>query len=101
MPRHGRRDLTHAETRDGWRALAGKENVRDTGDVGGGFGDLVLGYRGTTFILEVKAGPKAKLRPGQAAAMAAWRGGPWLRVDGFHDSVAKVQAELAQRGKAV
>ena len=96
--RHGRRDNTHAETRDGWRAIAGPGNVHDTADLGNNFPDLVLGFRGVTFLLEVKSGPRAKMRKGQKAAMWSWFGGPWLRVDGFHDSVAQVKAELAARG---
>lgn len=98
MRRAARRDATHAEVRDGWRAIAGAPNVRDTGSLGGDFPDLVIGFRGLTFMFEVKSGAKAKLRPGQAAAMAAWRGGPWLRVDSFPDSVAKANEELTRRG---
>ena len=98
MSRHGRRDATHAEVRDGWRGIVGVESVRDTADLGGSFGDLVLGVAGLTFVLEVKTGSKAKLRPGQERAMVSWRGGPWLRVDSFADSLAKVGAELTRRG---
>jgi hypothetical protein len=96
--RHGRRDTTHAEVRDGWRAIVGHASVRDTADLGGDFGDLVLGYGGLTFVLEVKRDVRAKLSHGQAAVMSTWRGGPWLRVDGFADSLAKVGAELERFG---
>lgn len=99
MPRHGRRDNTHAEVRGGWRAIAGVDNVHDTGDVGNGFPDLVVGWLGHTFLFEVKS-PGGKLRPNQALKKAAWKGGIWLRVDGFHDSIAKVKAEMERRGLA-
>lgn len=98
MPRHGRRDRTHAEIRDGWRAVVGRNNVLDTADLGYAFGDLVLGVKGVTFVLECKADEKAQLTPGQLLQMQTWRGGPWLRVNSFRDSVEKVGAELERRG---
>jgi hypothetical protein len=98
MPRHGRRDVNHADVRDPWRALLGKHNVLDTADLGYAFGDLVLGVRGVTVILEVKANEKAPLTPGQEAQMALWRGGPWLRVNGFADSLDKVNEALVGLG---
>lgn len=98
MPRHGRRDLTHAEVRDGWRAIVGRPNVLDTADLGYAFGDLVLGVKGVTFVLEVKADEKAPLTAGQQVQMRSWRGGPWLRVNSFRDSIEKVGRELDRRG---
>lgn len=99
MARAKKRDSTHAQVRDGWRDIVGKESVRDTASLGGSFGDLVLGVRGVTFILEVKSGPRGALSEGQARAMAGWKGGPWLRVDSFRDSLAQVGAELTRMGK--
>lgn len=86
--RSGRRDLNHSEIRDGLRAVCGKENVLDTGDVGNGFADLVVGWKGTTYFLEVKSKKSAKLRPDQERLMGAWRGGPWVRVDSLDEALA-------------
>ncbi len=66
--RHGRRDNTHAETRDGLRDVYGEKAVLDTADLGDGFPDLVLGARGVTMFLEVKRDKKQGLRPKQLEA---------------------------------
>jgi hypothetical protein len=46
--------------------------------VGGGCPDLLVGYRGANYLLEVKDGKKAaserKLNPDQVVWHAAWRG---------------------------
>ena len=48
-----------------------------TADVGGGFPDLVVGYRGVTYLVEVKNA--TKLRKKQIAFREAWKGGPvWV-----------------------
>jgi hypothetical protein len=85
--RHGRRDSTHATIRDGLRRLGC--TVHDTADLGGDFPDLVVGHRGLTYLLEVKR-PGGKLRSGQVAAMRAWRGGPWLRVESLSDVLVAI-----------
>ena len=36
--------------------------------------DAVCGYRGVTYLVEVKNGPKAKLTKAQEAFLASWRG---------------------------
>ena len=36
--------------------------------------DAVCGYRGVTYLVEVKNGPKAKLTKPQEAFLASWRG---------------------------
>lgn len=100
----GRRDTHHADVRDRWRDLVGRESVRDTADLGGSFGDIVLGICGLTIILEVKSSKKVHhqraggVRPGQARAMAGWRGGPWLVVESFEDSLSQVGAYLRSHG---
>jgi hypothetical protein len=98
--RHGRRDGTHAEVRDGLREVFGAKAVHDTADVGNGFPDLVLGCHGLTILLEVKRDKKAHLTDDQIVAMTAWRGGPWLVVVSFADALAKVGVELRKRGIA-
>ncbi len=69
----GRRDSTHAEIRDELRALGA--SVRDTGDVGQSFPDLVVGLCGATFLVEAKAA-KGKLSDGQSEFARTWRGSP-------------------------
>ncbi len=69
----GRRDSTHAEIRDELRALGA--SVRDTGDVGQNFPDLVVGLCGATFLVEAKAA-KGKLSDGQSEFARTWRGSP-------------------------
>ena len=41
--------------------------------VGGGCPDLMIGWRGKNYLLEVKT-PKGKLRPGQKEFFDTWRG---------------------------
>jgi hypothetical protein len=36
--------------------------------------DILVGYRGRTFLMEIKATEKDKLTPGEAEFMATWRG---------------------------
>ncbi len=96
--RHGRRDNTHAEVRDGLRDVFGKQAVLDTADLGDGFPDLVLGARGVTMFLEVKRDKKQPLRPKQLEAKFGWRGGPWLVVVSFEDAMMQVGDQLRRRG---
>lgn len=48
-------------------------SVKSTASVGDGFPDLVAGYRGQTYLLEVKSGDNA-LTPDEQAFFAEWRG---------------------------
>ena len=41
--------------------------------LGGGFPDLVVGFRGVTYLLEVKT-PTGRLTPAEARFFAQWRG---------------------------
>lgn len=53
--------------------------VAVTSAQGEGFPDLIVGYRGRTFLIEVKDGDKgaaAKLTPAQVEWFAAWKGEP-------------------------
>ena len=36
--------------------------------------DLLVGYRGRTFLMEIKASEKEKLTPGEAEFQRTWRG---------------------------
>lgn len=75
--RYGRRDSTHREIVDTLEAVGA--SVFDAADVGLGFPDLVVGYRGVTYLLEVK-GPRGKLRPSQVSFCATWKGAPVIVV---------------------
>jgi hypothetical protein len=39
--------------------------------------DILVGYRGRTFLMEIKATEKDKLTPGEAEFKASWRGSPY------------------------
>jgi hypothetical protein len=39
--------------------------------------DILVGYRGRTFLMEIKASEKDKLTPGEAEFMANWCGSPY------------------------
>lgn len=85
---YSRRDLNHAEIRDALRCVCGAESVRDTADLGGGFPDLVVGWKGRTYMFEVKSSPKAKFRADQVTGMRAWRGDAWIRVESVIEAFA-------------
>ena len=44
--------------------------------------DLLVGYKGHTFLVEIKDGPKKRLTALQEAFFAKWDGGTLMRVDG-------------------
>ena len=44
--------------------------------------DLLVGYKGHTFLVEIKDGPKKRLTALQEAFFAKWAGGTLVRVDG-------------------
>lgn len=66
--------------------------LRDCGasvDIIGDPVDLLVGWRGENFLMEVKASEKAKLRPSQEAFFRAWRGSVH-RVDSVADALAVI-----------
>jgi hypothetical protein len=75
--KHGRRDANHAEIRD--RLREAHISVWDTGDVGGGFPDLVAAgqhrktFQEITVLFEVKT-QDGKLTPDQVEFINSWRG---------------------------
>lgn len=96
--RHGRRDATHRAIVEMLRNMGA--SVFDAGDVGGGFPDLVVGFRGQTYLLECKDA-KGVLTERQNAFARAWRGAPFvvvrspaeaLRAIGLPDVAAQVAA---------
>lgn len=39
--------------------------------------DILVGYRGRTFLMEIKASEKDQLTPGEAEFRDSWRGSPY------------------------
>lgn len=71
-----RPDDNQTEVVAGIRAIGA--TVAITSDVGDGFGDFVVGYRGENFIIELKDGSKPpskrRLTPKEAEFHRMWRG---------------------------
>jgi hypothetical protein len=44
--------------------------------------DLLVGFKGHTFLVEVKNGPRKRLTALQADFFESWRGGTLARIDG-------------------
>jgi hypothetical protein len=44
--------------------------------------DLLVGYKGHTFLVEVKNGPRKRLTPLQADFFESWSGSTLVRIDG-------------------
>jgi hypothetical protein len=76
MRRAARTDANHSAIGKALRAIGA--SVADTSRVGGGFPDLVVGYRGKTLLLEVKDGrkpPSARMLTDEQKRFATdWRG---------------------------
>ena len=73
--RHAR-DKTHKPIVEALRSVGA--SVVILADVGGDCPDIMVGYGGKTFLMELKS-PGGKVTPGQIDFQAKWRGGP-LRV---------------------
>lgn len=86
MKRGSRPDANHGEIRDGLRAIIGYHAVKDIKDFGGGIGDLLVGFRGQNYLLEVKPDEKATLTPAELAFMMTW-GGQWNRVHNLDEAM--------------
>ncbi len=89
-----RRDVNHAEIRDGLRRLGW--SVYDAGSVGGDFPDLVVGAAGVTVLLEVKA-PRGRLSDGQSEFAAGWRGGPVIMARTLDDAIRMINEAIGGR----
>lgn len=76
MRRAAKVDANHSEIVAALRHVGA--SVADASKLGGGFPDLVVGFRGRTWLLEVKDGSKPpsarKLTPDQVAFRDGWRG---------------------------
>ena len=87
--RAAKRDDNHAEIRDNLRAIGAM--VHDTGGLGGGFPDLVVGYRGVIHLLEVKDGrkppSKRRLTPDEQKFFNDWAGYPVHVVNSTEEAI--------------
>jgi len=87
--KYGKRDVTHKNV-----VLAARNvgaSVLDLGDVAGGVPDILVGYRGRMFLVEIKTG-NAKPRANQVAWHEAWRGGSvlvWRSADDVVSFIAQ------------
>ena len=57
--------------------------------------DLIIGFRGATTLAEVKTG-RRKLKPGQVAFAATWRGGPLVTLRTVDDALALLSAHIGR-----
>tara|TARA_R100000700_G_C3146893_1_gene126864 strand:+ start:111 stop:416 length:306 start_codon:yes stop_codon:yes gene_type:complete len=79
MPRYANRvDRNHAEVKKDLEAALPGVSVFDAFGAGKGFPDLVVGYRGLTYLYEVKDGEKSpsarKLTNAQLGFHGNWQG---------------------------
>ena len=91
MRRAARVDANHAQIVQVLRDIGC--SVADTSGAGGGFPDLVVGYRGRNWLLEVKDGDKVaskrKLTVAQVEFKATWRG-QWAVVMSSQEAIEVV-----------
>ena len=75
--RANRRDANHSKIVKELRQIPGI-SVADTGDLGNGFPDIVVGYKGKNLMIEIKDGEKPpsgrKLTPDEKEFHDTWRG---------------------------
>ena len=71
MKLHGRTDSNQKIIVEALRKVGASVSI--TSNLGGGFPDLVVGYRGKSFLFEVKS-KKGKLTPDQREFFDGWRG---------------------------
>lgn len=99
MRRAGRTDANQREIVEGLRALGA--SVAVTSSLGGGFPDLVVGWRGTNHLLEIKAPPgarggtsRARMTQDERSWHAGWRGRVHV-VKSLPDAICAVGMSVA------
>lgn len=88
MPK--RVDSNQAEIVEGLRAIGA--SVTDLHEVGKGCPDLLVGYAGRVYLLEVKS-KAGRLTPDERAWARNWRGGHYAVVRTVDQAVDVVMAE--------
>jgi len=70
--------------------------VQSLAECGGGVPDILCGFGGKTFLLEIKDGSqppsKRELTPDQIAWHLEWRGGPCVVVNSVDEALAAIGA---------
>ena len=98
MRKYGRTDCNQAEVVRALRKIGA--SVQDLSPVGNGCPDLLVGWRGRDFLMEVKDGDKPpserSLTPAQVAWHESWRGSPVLTVFGPEHAIAMLEAQFVR-----
>lgn len=69
---HGKRDANHAAIKDALKVVGC--SVLDLADVGHGCPDLLVGYAGHNWLMEVKNGANKALTEDERRFLLLWRG---------------------------
>ena len=62
--------------------------VVDLSGVGKGCPDLLIGFKGTTYLIEIKKDSKAKFTPQQLQFNELWAGGVIARIQTINEAIA-------------
>lgn len=62
-------------------------SVFDTSSVGKGYPDLNVGYKGQTYLVEVKSSDKAKFTQQQIEFQKNWQGSKVFRLNSSQDAI--------------
>lgn len=80
MSRYAKKvDKNQSEIVKAFKALGA--SVFDASHIGGGFPDLVIGYRHTTVLVEIKSSEKAAFTDPQLKFMENWKGSSVSRIN--------------------
>jgi hypothetical protein len=98
MPRnYYRSDSNQKEIVEALRKVGAVVRIIEAANGQAGIPDLLVGYRGTTYLMEVKlpvgprgGGARSKLRPEQEEFIAGWRGGPIAVVRSVTEALTAV-----------
>lgn len=99
--RYVKRDSNHAEIVAVLKAFGA--SVYDAAHAGRSFPDLVVGLGGVTFLVEIKAGEKARTTDGQQAFADTWRGSPVVFLRSKAETTewaTRTRHELHRKGDA-
>ena len=101
MRRAGRVDANHADIVAALRFFGA--SVVPTGGVGDGFPDLLVGYFGETYLIEIKDGSKSpaerRLTPAQEKWHREWKGDPVFVAKSAAEAVAYVFGFVSYEGE--
>jgi len=62
--------------------------VVDLSGIGKGCPDLLIGFKGTTYLIEIKKDSKAKFTPQQLQFNELWSGGVIARIQTIDEAIA-------------